>query len=317
MRPARADFEGHFVLRGLAEGTYELSASPSGNAARAPWVRRLDVREDTEVAIELGGGSVSGLVLDADTGDPLPGANVRLRYGGADPSGFRGAERRITGAGGEFAYEDVPEGIFSVEASKEGYGSDSARLEVRADSEVEAVVLELTPSEGLRLRVAGPQGLVRFIQVMAFTRNGVPMSAPVGIGPGKTGDVFEVPGVGSGSWSVLVGSGGHGSVWLDVEVPGPVRDVVLPPAARITIEIPELLGTSALTFVEVFDAAGRPFPMVGGDRYSMVWRIESGRGWIESLPPGQWTLRAVGAGGKSWSGTAVTAAGQSAQARLQ
>jgi hypothetical protein len=191
-------------------------------------------------------------------------------------------------------------------------------LEVRADSEADAVVLELSPSEGLRLRVAGAQGLVPFIQVMAFTRGGVPVSAPQVVQPGKTGDVFEVPGIGSGSWSVLIGSGGHGSVWLDVEVPGPVRDVALPPAARIAVEIPELVGTSALTFVEVFDAAGRPFPMMGSDRYSMLWRVESGRGFIESLPPGQWIVRAAGGGnGKNWSGATATAPGETARARLE
>jgi hypothetical protein len=313
------DFEGRFVLRGVAEGSYELAASAGGGGAstRAPWVRRLDLREDTELSIELGGGSVTGLVLDAESGDPLAGADVRLRYAGSESMGFSGPERRTSGAAGEFAYEDVPEGIFSIEATKQGYASDSAQLEVRADSELDAVVLELPPSEGLRLRVAGAQGLVPFIQVMAFTRSGVPASAPQGLRPGKTGDVFEVPGIGSGSWSVLVGSGGHGSVWLEVEVPGPVRDVALPPAARIAVEIPELAGTSALTFVEVFDAAGRPFPMMGGDRYSMLWRIESGRGFIEGLPPGQWTLRATGgANGKNWSGVAATAPGETARARL-
>ena len=116
---------------------------------------------------------------------------------------------------------------------------------------------------------------------------------------------------------MLIGSGGLGSVWLDVEVPGPVRDVALQRAARIEVEVPELIGTTALANLEVFDAAGRPFPRMGGNQFSMLWSVEAGRGAVEGLPPGQWTLRARTLDGRAWSGGAVTQAGATTQARLQ
>jgi hypothetical protein len=188
---------------------------------------------------------------------------------------------------------------------------------VSADSEVDAVVLELRPSDALRLRVTGELGFVPYVQVMVFHPRGLPAAFPQGLRPDPRSGLFEVSGIADGSWSMLVGSGGMGSVWLDVEVPGPVRDVVLQPAARIEVEVPELTGTTALATLEVFDATGRPFPSMGGNQYSLLWRVEAGRGAVEGLPSGQWTLRALTLDGRTWSGGAVTQPGVTARARLQ
>ena len=215
-RNARADHEGRYVLRGLAEGVYELAATAgTGRGARAPWVSRIELSEDTEIAIELGGASISGLVVDADSGDALAGADVRLRYAGPEATGLGGADRRQTGAAGDFAYDDVPEGAFTIEATKEGYAAASHRLELRADSDVEAVVLELSPSEGLRLRVTGELGLVPYLQVVVFDRGGRPAASPMGLRPdalsGASSRSPAWPTVRGRSWSAAAGWAACGS----------------------------------------------------------------------------------------------------------
>jgi hypothetical protein len=156
------------------------------------------------------------------------------------------------------------------------------------------------------------------IEAMIVDRAGHPISARMGLRPGADEGLFDVPGVAEGAWGLLVGSAGLATVRLDVRVPGPPVDVVLPLAARLTVEIPELLGTSAVANLEVRDAAGRPFVALGSRQsHGGIWRVESGRLFVEGLPPGQWTLRARTLDGASWTGVASTAPGALTQVRLQ
>jgi protocatechuate 3,4-dioxygenase beta subunit len=318
-RGATVDFEGRYLLRGLEEGVYEVrvSSAPSGGGTRAPWLRRIELREDTELAIELGGGRVAGVVVDADSGDPIPGATVRLRAT-ASAGDLYFADARRTGAAGEFVYEDVPEGSFAVQAVAEGYANEDTQIDLRSGAEVDGVVLELERSSGLVLRVTGAFGFPGSIEAMIVDRGGRPISARMRLSPGVNQGMFEVPGVGEGAWGVLVGSPGLATVRLDVQVPGPPVDVFLPQAARLAVEIPELLGTSAVAELEVLDALGRPFLALSyRGSQGTTWRMESGRVFVEALPPGQWTLRARNLEGAVWTGVASTLAGAMSQARLQ
>ncbi|HVR29123.1 MAG TPA: hypothetical protein VMS86_06255, partial [Thermoanaerobaculia bacterium] len=128
--------------------------------------------------------------------------------------------------------------------------------------------------------------------------------------------LFEVPGVAEGSWELLVGAPGLATMRFAVAVPGPPVDVALPLAGRLAVEIPELLGTSAVAHLEIVDASGRRFPSLSSDRYDPILRVESGRRFIEGLPPGQWTVRAATLDGAVWTGVAATVPGALSQVRL-
>jgi carboxypeptidase family protein len=316
-RSATIDTAGGYLLRGLEAGSYELTVRAGGRGTHVPWMQTIELHDDTELSIELGAGRVAGFVVDARSGDPIAGATVRMRRAGGTGESLVGGDERKTGAAGEFVYDDVPEGSFALEATGKGYATAGLQIEVRAAAEVEGVVLELEPSSGLTLRVSGAFGFPAWIRTLLLDRGGAPRSAPMVVSPASVG-VFEVPGVGEGAWEIVVGSPGLATVRLSVQVPGPPVDVVLPPAGRIAVEIPALLGSSSLADLEVLDASGRRFlsmDQLGSP--SGIWRVEAGRASVEGLPPGQWTLRARSLDGSAWTGVAATAPGATSQARLQ
>jgi hypothetical protein len=212
----------------------------------------------------------------------------------------------------------VPEGTYVIEAAKVRYANASAGVDVRSGAEIEDLVLELPPSSGLTLRVSSALGPVSWIQVvLRDSGSGRRVAGPIRLTPGADG-LYEVPGAAEGGWEVLVGSPGLGTVAVPVAVPGPPVDIALPLAARLAVEISDLLGTSVVAELRLFDAGGRVFPSLqGGVGYSEARRIESGRAFLEGLPPGQWTLRAEALDGAVWTGVASTLSGGVTRARLE
>ena len=155
----RRTSRGDAILRGLAEGVYELTATAGEQrpSSRAPWVRRIDLREDTEVAIELGG--AIDLRPRGRRRERRPGARRRrenaLRRPGRDGLPWR----RLDAAAAPPASSPTrtcPRATFSIDATKEGYG-DRRALGSRCAPTPRSTrsCSSSRASDGLRLRVAG------------------------------------------------------------------------------------------------------------------------------------------------------------------
>ncbi|TSC33954.1 hypothetical protein FOF48_02600 [Corallococcus sp. Z5C101001] len=119
MGHALSDAEGHFVVRGLAPGSYDAKVGASGFS---PTVRRgLTVAQGERFPLEFvlsRTGSVEGLVRDG-VGGPVPGAYVSGRNEWVDGMETAPVEAR-TDASGHYRLDGLVKGRVSVSARREG-----------------------------------------------------------------------------------------------------------------------------------------------------------------------------------------------------
>jgi hypothetical protein len=157
---AQTDDRGQFRVTGLADGTYIVSAVPRsifpiyfGNTIERSKAKKLDVHAGDEVPgtdIQIpaaGMHRVSGVVVAAQDGHPLPRAGVQLRLS----SGDTGTISTSTASDGTFTFNAVPDGKFSVQISNAydpathvGYTSADQSLEV-SGSDVSDLTVTATP----------------------------------------------------------------------------------------------------------------------------------------------------------------------------
>lgn len=81
-------------------------------------------------------GSIAGFVTDANSGEPLHAVDITL-----SPDGLSA----ISGSDGRYEYQDLKPGIYTIQASKSGYISNSKRVSVVSGRSVSGDIL-LTPS---------------------------------------------------------------------------------------------------------------------------------------------------------------------------
>jgi hypothetical protein len=100
--------------------------------------------------------------------------------------------------------------------------------------------------------------------------------------------------------------------------PGPERSLALPLAARLRVRVPDLADAGEFGEVRVLSTDGHPFIDLDwtGSPHS-AWPLGGGRAEVGGLPPGSWRLVASTPDGRSWSGSATTAAGATAEAELR
>jgi DNA-binding MarR family transcriptional regulator len=93
---------------------------------------------------------VSGRVLDYDTGDPIPGAQVTIYLGATVVS------QQITGANGDFSF-DLASGNYTIEARAGGYETDKRPLVVKENVSMDIKLKgRPAPSEGGSLGMVSP-----------------------------------------------------------------------------------------------------------------------------------------------------------------
>lgn len=138
-------------------------------------------------------GAVRGRILDSVTGRAVPTATVRLMRNQQVQSTVE------TGSAGEFSFDQVPEGVYSVEVEEQGYVKA-----VQAD--VRVVLRRVAAVEFSLLR--GSDQVIEEIVVSARATSGDPRATPNTVllereeirrNPGSAGDVFRaldvLPGV--------------------------------------------------------------------------------------------------------------------------
>ncbi len=144
----------------LARGRYFRVASQLlliGFVATLSFAQSKEDRSMNTPGLSLG--QVSGHVYRADTGEPIPKAQVTLWPANEDVHGANfDTEQRIvrTGAGGEFTISDLPAGGYHVLASRNGYSTFSGvqsqdnvadlKVSIKPGQAVESLVLHLYPA---------------------------------------------------------------------------------------------------------------------------------------------------------------------------
>lgn len=123
-RKARTDERGHYLIRGLKPGTYQLKAA-ARHYVREPFPRPVPVRsgqtaENVNFALQPKPrrGGIAGRVLEARTNQPIAGATVvaQCEFGGG---------RAVTDRRGYYYIARLAPGRYEVSAMKRGYRTET------------------------------------------------------------------------------------------------------------------------------------------------------------------------------------------------
>jgi hypothetical protein len=221
-----------FVGRGRQGGSKLEVVVPEGAS---------EVRHD----IELPAGEISGIVIDAETGAPLRGAQVMASPAG---SGSRNLTDLLQGMQGmtqsddlgRFTIVSVPAGSYSVRAFHDGYVE--GRLERVDVSEREGSFdnrIALERGITLRAKVVDAEGRP-VSQAMAFLRDEAGNLVSF-FRPGVSGQdgMLEIRGVRPSLYSITLIHASHAMFRTTLDLASGAADPVLAlgPAARLTVQV--------------------------------------------------------------------------------
>lgn len=287
-----SSIDGVVTLTDLALGTY--TGTVSGDAEYQPVDVSFDLTvEDPTYAASFdqqlwpsGTASVSGVVTDAATGEPLEGASVTLLGG-------RPFASQTTGADGAFGYADLVQGDYSVSVSLLGYFPEFGQQFSLADGEAKQVAIALVKQDAAitgRVVDASGSGLGGVIVAAQSDGNG---------GSAVTGPdgFYAIEGLGAGTWTVSIG--GTGWPWeytstvveLSAASTGAAADLIAIPRTTGAIgglvagsdQAPEEAGLGDIC-VTLTDVAGAPVE-------GQTTLTESvGNYWLEGVPAGDYLV---------------------------
>ena len=269
--------DGGFALDGLVAGEAWLSVDLRGHAAIR--VARVPIPAIGEVTLVVAlGGTLTGRVLDAETGAPLPGSVVRLRGWGT------GVTETVAGEDGRYRFDPAPsERLVGLVAERDGWvmaqsGEEPFQVPFRL-----AVERDVLLRRGVRVRgrVLGPDGPVAGAHVepyakpkVGFPRGGV-----------RTGDdgayaffvapalrfvlIVRAPGLhhSGGPSAVFSNADGDTALWLRAPTSGElVHDVALTAGAVLRGRVADGAGAPiAGAVVAVRDGPGHAPTTTDGD----------------------------------------------------
>ncbi|MEW5747933.1 MAG: ABC transporter substrate-binding protein [Candidatus Thermoplasmatota archaeon] len=124
----------------VSAGTYDVTADASGYGS-ATLQAVVEAGNTTTLNFTLGltSGTLSGVVTDADTGDPLDGATVSVRMGDV-------TKLATSDEAGEFEVQLLDAGTWNVTVTKTGYVTETLTAVIEV-GETTTVEVELSPSD--------------------------------------------------------------------------------------------------------------------------------------------------------------------------
>jgi protocatechuate 3,4-dioxygenase beta subunit len=303
------DEGGRFTLDPVSAGVYHFTVGdPQWGMVHS---ELLEVTGDLDRTFPLGAAMVSGEVLDAETGLPVPEARVNLWRPGATyvvshayPTWAKLDEQA------RFEVGPLAGGKWGLKASAEGYVPNDFRIDVQGE-DLEGLIIPLTPTPGLDLLVRTAAGAVpeqvdlRLEDPEAGCTVTKHVLHPHGAAENRWPDAPP------GEWELLAWDETGASARVPAAVPGPVVEVVLPALAKLEVRVPELEAEEGWATLQLLDANGRPAASrgcatEGQDR----WPIRSNRRFYAfGLEPGVYEARVTAADGRAWSGTVDLAPG--------
>ncbi len=242
---------GRFRVGGVRAGRYTLQIRRGILMAQVGRPQTVEIRagQRNELKIDLPGGRIRGRVVHDATGEPLPGAVVKVlsdsRPGGADPVDF-GFE--VTDKQGAFTFVGLTEGVYTVLADEHMSPSGGSRsggrlgdLRLGADEELAGLVLRARPAAGISVSVANASGeaIARAI-VVAVDRDGKSIGTlPLGF-TNEKGEA-HLAGLPPGDTRIVARLDGYAPGFSDVAYASSGNDakcaVVLRRGARVVVEV--------------------------------------------------------------------------------
>ena len=113
---SETDPEGRFALQGLSPDLYLLEVSDFRTGLFHS--REIDLQQDQRIQIDLKTGSLSGVVVDAESGEPIPQAEISVSPATGSP---QGRQDTITGLDGSFSFSELAQGAWTLSFTGPGY----------------------------------------------------------------------------------------------------------------------------------------------------------------------------------------------------
>jgi protocatechuate 3,4-dioxygenase beta subunit len=242
---AQTDEDGRYALEGLTDGRFQVFVGGQGVSYR----KSFDVSGDTAGDIELPAVSVSGVVTDAATGEPVEGAALRAQTG-AEASMMM-SRQALTDSRGYYSLEDLDAGPYKISARKDGYQAKEQSFTVgTASSELN---LALTRGAGLPIRATdGQTGLpLRGLTVSAFAGPAAAFTGSVSLDSDGKGEISSLA---PGTYTLHVFSQGYAPRTVaSVVVPSAPLAIALTPGGRVEVR------SEAAVSGRVVDASGTTY----------------------------------------------------------
>jgi len=308
---AVTDANGAFQIAGLTAGDHRVTATVAQSGARAE--RVVSVAGNQRIDLDLPSASAAGRVVDAGGGMPLAGVAIV----GELTSGSDFAFPRTTSApDGSFTLPNLGVGSYRIRGEKEGYVRGEVRVDIANEQSAPSDLrLALEREQGLTLDVSSPYGPPSRIGVALLDASSQVVFSQT-LSPGENGRT-RVSSAPSGSYRLLVGADAMATVSTSVQIPGPPLTINLGRAARLTVDVPELMGKAAVAALLVAGGDGLPFRSLSHGPVQQEWALVNGRTIVDGLPRGSWTLLVTGPDARRWQGTVTVNEGQEAQTSLR
>jgi hypothetical protein len=263
------DQNGLYTIMGLSEGDYVISLG-------SEWKKPLRISGDTVLDIELSSLSVSGRVLEEQSGKPLSHVTVQVRgVGAAVDSGIR--RTAATDSLGRFFVEGLEPGQYQLVAHKSGFMVATEKLSVPASSEP---VLFLAPGEGNAIRVRDALS-GRGLRAVTLDVMSDALRIRLNVTLDEKGN-GELPVLAAGRYNLFVYSQGYAAkAVMSWSVPGAALDLSLSPGGRLEISVDSAHNGMKASLV---DAGGAPPPLMQAE-FALIQPI-----MLSHIAPGEYTL---------------------------
>jgi nucleoid-associated protein YgaU len=217
--------DGMYEVSGLDPGDYDIvvrvenGTNDQGN---------FTVSGSTTHDIDLRGGSIQGVVLDASTAAPLPGVRVSVV---PPPKNTRLFRTVLSDSDGHFSLDLMPDGAIDIRAEREHYASATTTVTVSGGT-APPVQLRMEKGSEAAVRIVDAQsgaGIDGYVSLMDANNHGIAS----GMSRGEDGatHVWAAP----GDYRASVSADGYLAQSVNVTVPGPEVRVPLMRAARLLI----------------------------------------------------------------------------------
>ncbi len=277
----QTDENGQYTIEGLTDGNYQVQLSGG-------YRKSFTISGDTNGDIALPTVSISGVVTEAGTNDPIEGASVQAESG-SETSAFA-MKRAVTDSRGFYSIDDLDSANFQVTARREGYELKTQPASVGSSS----VELNFQLPRGAGLAVRAVDGMtgqpLRDLRVLAFSSNRtVAFSGGVSLDSEGKGEIASLaPGV----YALYFFSGGYSPRSLpSVQVPSPTVTVPMTPGGRLEVRADAPVSGRIVS--------------AGGGTYLLDWWRLDGRvnvgppaaAW-DNIAPGSYALLTSGPSGE-------------------
>jgi hypothetical protein len=312
---SETDVRGKFRIDGLEPGSFRIHVRDF--ASGLAYSESVDLSTSRELSVALPTASVSGRVRDAADREPLSGVTLTLVAADEAARPLLAPHTTSTDLEGRFTFAGVADGSWRLAANHAGHAARVVPIELELARSVDDVEIDLDPTEGLTVESRLPGGAAPEAVLLAVLDASGGRLVGGSYSTGENGRV-RLASVPAGEWELLVSAPGSATAAVRVRSPGPPVAVELPPATRLRVEVPELVGTRTVASVSVADASGRTYRALswGADARGK-WTLEGGSLELAALPPGSWSVTVAASDGRSWTGQAVTQHGAPARVTLE